>query len=233
MADDDQKKTESSAGSEKADDKLSQADYQDIFNKGFKTAEQKLKQKLDDVNSQLEELKNFKQEKDKEAEQMKNKELEEKQQWEEVKKNLTDSFQKKEETFRKQIDDLGGRLRSQVIDSELYKWAAKKDVVSEATDDFVLAVSRCMGYKADDENGVTKFKIFPQADGAPMINTKTGDELSVEAFIDDFLEKKPFYRASKAEGGSGGKGSSGLTGKSISTSAEAIHVGLQKLMKGK
>lgn len=227
MADDDQKKTESGADPKKTE-KLTQDEYQEIFNKGFKTAEAKFKAKFDEINSKLEEYETYKAEKDREAEDLKLKELEDKKQWEEVKKNLTESFSKKEKDYNDKINTLNGRIKDIIVDKELYTWAAKKGVVPEATDDFVIALGRHIGFDIDEENGRTNYNIFPQSNGSRMLDPKTGNEMEMSVFIDKFLEEKAFYLPPKAGGGSGGRGSFGVPGEAIRNSSDAISYGLKK-----
>ena len=234
MADDDLKKTETGADQKNTEEaEIPQDKYQEIFNKGFKTAEAKLKTKMDEFNSQLNELRQFKAERDSEAENAKLKELEGKAQWEEIKKNLTETHRQEKERLKQQIDERNIDFQNVLIDAEIAKLAAKHGVVPESTDVFMLALRPFMGYSKEENNGRATYKVFPQKDGSPIINPKTGDTMDNDAFAADYLDRNQYFLRTKTDGGSGATGSKGIGDKLIRNSDDAIRIGLEKLMKGK
>lgn len=224
---DDQHKTDKNDDSKKTDKTFDQ----DSIQHGINIATAKHKKEIEAIQKELAELRKFRDDKELEKAEAEQKELEKKQEYQKIIEKNLKSFEEKETKYKQQIGTYESDLRRLIIESEIAKVAPEIKVIPEAMQDFIKITSPLMGYEKVEIDGRIDYKVYPSNNGNPLINEK-GQEMSIKEFLEKFIEDKSYFKQALAQSGSGSKGGRSA-GQQITNSRDAIHVGLQKLYKGK
>ena len=203
---------------------------QDSIQHGINIATAKHKKELEQIKTELSDLRKFRDERELEKADAEQKDLEKKQEYQKIIEKNMKSFEEKEIKFKQQIQMYETDMRRLVIESEIAKVAPEIKVIPEAIQDFIRITSPLMGYEKVDANGSLQYKVYPANNGNPMINEK-GQEMSVKEFLEKYVEEKSYFKQPLTQGGSGSKGGRS-SGQQIDSS-NAIHIGLKKLREGK
>lgn len=220
-------KTDVSDGSKKADKTFDQ----DSIQHGINIATAKHKKEIEQIHKELSDLRKFRDDKELEKADAEQKDLEKKQEYQKIIEKNMKSFEEKEQKYKQQLNIYETDVRRLVIESEIAKVAPEIKVIPEAIQDFIRITSPMLGYEKVEVDGRLSYKVYPSNNGNPMINDK-GQEMSVKEYLEKYIEEKPYFRQAVSQGGSGSKGGrSG--GQQISSTSDAIHIGLKRLREGK
>lgn len=122
---------------------------------------------------------------------------------------------KAKEMLTKEYKDRESKLAAKARDKHLAALvAANPNVVKSAVSDIVEALKGRTSYNLDSEAVVVL-----NADGSPQMNSE-GKPLEVDAFLGDWLDKRPHYLLDKTPKGSGGEGTKGNTSGKVKTAAQ-------------
>lgn len=169
-----------------------------------KIVQQRLKRERSKYESRLDELgfENFDEvaELKKRQKEREKKELEEKEQYKEL---LEKTRQEKDEQIQKlqqQLEQTRSTHRQTTVERTLVEAAAEADAVAPSQVAGLLD-----GRVQMDDDG----ELYPVDDNGQRLTDGQGNELSVQGFVNDFLEDNPHFQRAAEGQGAGGRGSGG------------------------
>jgi len=203
---------------------------QDSFNKGFEKADARSKTKIEELQKKVDEYEVLQAEINKKKEDEEQNKLKDKAEFDKALVNVKKTHSEEKATLENEKSQLTEQLRSRIIKTELYKIVSEVDIIPSAIGDVVELSYNIMDYTVENIDGKQIDKVFPSHNGTPMMDEKTGEPLTVKGYFEQLLERKPHYKKSLSSGGSGSQTNSGIGGKPILNSTDAIRKGRKDRM---